>query len=145
MKSIHIIRLVFLSMRHHLNLVMRKYEAKPKQDCAKLIQSCPTLCDYMDCRLPGSLSMGFFRQEYWSGLPCPPPADLLTQGSNPLLLLFLHWQAFSLLESSGKPLSSSKLYQNEFRFCLWVIVHNSWFKSLLFSGYTYDLSSQFSG
>ena len=23
------------------------------------------------------LSMGFFRQEYWSGLPCPPPGDLL--------------------------------------------------------------------
>ena len=23
-----------------------------------------------------SLSMGFFRQEYWSGLPCPPPRDL---------------------------------------------------------------------
>ena len=22
------------------------------------------------------LSMGFFRQEYWSGLPCPPAADL---------------------------------------------------------------------
>ena len=23
-----------------------------------------------------SLSMGFFRQEYWSGLPFPPPGDL---------------------------------------------------------------------
>ena len=22
------------------------------------------------------LSIGFFRQEYWSGLPCPPPGDL---------------------------------------------------------------------
>ena len=22
------------------------------------------------------LSMGFFRQDYWSGLPCPPPGDL---------------------------------------------------------------------
>ena len=22
------------------------------------------------------LSMGFSRQEYWSGLPCPPPGDL---------------------------------------------------------------------
>ena len=26
------------------------------------------------------LSMGFSRQEYWSGLPCPPPGDLLDQG-----------------------------------------------------------------
>ena len=23
------------------------------------------------------LSMGFSRQEYWNGLPCPPPGDLL--------------------------------------------------------------------
>ena len=23
-----------------------------------------------------SLSMEFSRQEYWSGLPCPPPGDL---------------------------------------------------------------------
>ena len=26
------------------------------------------------CQAP--LSMGFSRQEYWSGLPCPPPRDL---------------------------------------------------------------------
>ena len=25
-------------------------------------------------------SMGFFRQEYWSGLPCPPPRDLPNPG-----------------------------------------------------------------
>ena len=29
------------------------------------------------------LSRGFSRQEYWSGLPCPAPGDLPTQGSNP--------------------------------------------------------------
>ena len=28
------------------------------------------------------LSVGFSRQQYWSGLPCPPPGDLPTQGSN---------------------------------------------------------------
>ena len=28
----------------------------------------------MACQAP--LSMGFSRQEYWSGLPCPPPGDL---------------------------------------------------------------------
>ena len=26
------------------------------------------------------LSVGFFRQEYWSGLPCPPPGDLSDPG-----------------------------------------------------------------
>ena len=27
-----------------------------------------------------ALSMGFSRQEYWSGLPCTPPGDLLDPG-----------------------------------------------------------------
>ena len=29
------------------------------------------------------LSMGFSRQEYWSGLPCPPPGDLPNPGIKP--------------------------------------------------------------
>ena len=29
------------------------------------------------------LSMGFFRQEYWSGLPFPPPDDLPDPGIKP--------------------------------------------------------------
>ena len=32
------------------------------------------------------LSMGFSRQEYWSGLPCPPP-DLLDPGIEPRSLI----------------------------------------------------------
>ena len=48
------------------------------------------------------LSKGFFRQEYWSGLPCPPPGDLPDQGSNSCLLCLLHWQAsFLPLEPPG--------------------------------------------
>ena len=31
------------------------------------------------------LSRGFSRQEYWTGLPCPPPGDLSDPGSNPCL------------------------------------------------------------
>ena len=51
---------------------------------SKSLQSCPTLCDPMDyiaCQSP--LSMGFFRQEYWSGLPCPSPGDLSNPGIKP--------------------------------------------------------------
>ena len=29
------------------------------------------------------LSMGFSKQEYWSGLPCPSPGDLLNPGIKP--------------------------------------------------------------
>ena len=35
----------------------------------------------VDCQAP--LSMGFFRQEYWSGLPFPPPGDLPNPGIEP--------------------------------------------------------------
>ena len=48
------------------------------------------------------LSMGFSRQEYWSGLPSPPPGDLSTQGSNLNLLYLLHWQAGSLAWKAQK-------------------------------------------
>ena len=37
--------------------------------CVLVAQFCPTLCDPMNYSLPGSLSMEFSRQEYWSGLP----------------------------------------------------------------------------
>ena len=42
------------------------------------------------------LTMGFSRQEDWSGLPCPPPGIILTQGWNSRLLRLLHWRACSL-------------------------------------------------
>ena len=40
---------------------------------AKSLQSCLTLCDPIDGSPPGSLSLGFSRQEHWSGLPFPSP------------------------------------------------------------------------
>ena len=40
--------------------------------------------------------MGFSRQEYWSGFHALIEEIFLTQGSNPLLLCILHWQADSL-------------------------------------------------
>ena len=40
---------------------------------SEVAQSYLTLSDPMDCSLPGSSSMGFSRQEYWSGVPLPSP------------------------------------------------------------------------
>ena len=37
--------------------------------------------------LEAPLSMGFSRQEYWSGLPCPPPGDLPKPGIKPESLM----------------------------------------------------------
>ena len=43
-------------------------------------QSCLTLCNPMDLALQAPLSMGFSRQEYWSGCPFPLPGDLPDSG-----------------------------------------------------------------
>ena len=50
--------------------------------CAKLLQSCLPLAHQ------GPLSVGFSREEYWSGLPCPPPEDLPDPGVEPMSLMF---------------------------------------------------------
>ena len=51
------------------------------RDCARLL-SCSVVLDFVTpwtaaCQAP--LSMAFSRQEYWSGLPFPPPEDLPDQ------------------------------------------------------------------
>ena len=66
------------------------------------------------------LSMGLSRQEYWSGLPCPPPGDLPNPRSN---MRLLHWQGDSLPWShwKGSPLSNTEkgsLYRRLDRSCL---------------------------
>ena len=58
---------------------------------AKSLQSCPTLCDPIDGSSPGSpVSLGFSRQEHWSGLPLPSPmherkseSEVAQSGSTP--------------------------------------------------------------
>ena len=44
---------------------------------SEVAQSCPTLRDQ------AALTVGFSRQEYWSGLPFPSPGDLLNPGIEP--------------------------------------------------------------
>ena len=43
--------------------------SQPYVAAAKSLQSCPTLCDPINDSPPGSLSLGFSRQEHWSGWP----------------------------------------------------------------------------
>ena len=64
--------------------------------CAQSLQLCPTLCDSMDCSPPSPLSLGFSRQEYWSGVPCPPPGDPPNAGIEPASPAFFALQADSL-------------------------------------------------
>jgi len=56
----------------------------------------------MDCVAHQALlSMEFSRQEYWSGLPFPPPGDLPGSGVEPKSPLFAG--GFFTAEPPGKP------------------------------------------
>ena len=65
------------------------------------------------------LSMGFSRQEYWSGLPCPRPGDLPDPGMKPFSLVppalagrffttSTTWEIQSSGQESGKHISWNK-------------------------------------
>ena len=54
--------------------------------------------------LQAPLSMGFSQQEYWSGLPFPPPGDLPNPGIEPALLVSPTLAGeFFTTEPPGKP------------------------------------------
>ena len=54
--------------------------------------NCVRLCNPMDRSPPGSSVHGISQQEYWSGLPFPPPGNFPTQGLNLSFLCLLLWQ-----------------------------------------------------
>ena len=75
------------------------------------VQLCAALWT-IACQAP--LSMGFSRQEYWSGLlwDLLLQGIFLTQGLNPCLLHLLHWQASSLQPAPhGKTLYACSITQ----------------------------------
>ena len=78
--------------------------------CVLVSQLCLTLCDPMGCSPPGSSVLGILWQEYWSGLPFPPPGDLPNPATEPAL------QADSLLsETPGKQRSLDLVLKNYIR------------------------------
>ena len=91
----------FLTIILSILILCWKYKAKKKYNrftrqrphtlvnCRKACRALPVLSRFssvclfetlwtIGCQPP--LSMGFSRQEYWSGLPCPPPGDLPDPG-----------------------------------------------------------------
>ena len=42
----------------------------------QVAQSCPALCDSLDCSPQAPLPVAFSRQDHWRGVPCPPPGGL---------------------------------------------------------------------
>ena len=67
------------------------------QGHAKLLQSCLTLCNSMDCSLPGSSAHGILWAKTLEWVAISFSRGIFQiQGWNPHLLSLLHWQASSL-------------------------------------------------
>ena len=84
-----------LPYEHHIILIriqdLTKIHYSPnspvkKESESEVTQSCPTLCDSLTAAYQAPPSMGFSRQEYWSGLPFPSPEIFPSQELNPGLL-----------------------------------------------------------
>ena len=83
----------------------------------KVAQSCPILGDSMDGSPPGSSVYGFSRQEYWSGLPCPPSGDLPDPGIERVSLISpvcsVTGQGTKILTISPTPKQTSQMPETE--------------------------------
>ena len=83
---------------------------------SEVAQSCLTLRDRMNCSLPGTSIHGIFQARVLgknTGVGCHFLLQGIfpTQGSNPQLLHFLHWQVGSLpLSHLQSPCSSCRFY-----------------------------------
>ena len=70
--------------------------------CVQMLSHVQLFVTSWNIAYQASLSMGFLRQEYWSGLPFPPPGIFLIQGSNLHLLCLLHCRRVLYLLSHWK-------------------------------------------
>ena len=79
-------------------------KTRPQRCSVVVVQSLSHVslfCNLLDGCRQAPLSMGFSRQEYWIGLPFPPPGHLPDSGLEPVSW---HWQAGSLpLSHRGSP------------------------------------------
>ena len=71
----------------HTQVSINKSNTIPRHTCS-VLQPCLTLCDHG--LLPTNLSMGFSRQEYWSGCNALLQGIFWTQGWNLCFLRLLH-------------------------------------------------------
>ena len=90
--------------------IQRFHSTFPLKVKLLVAHSCPTLCDPMDCRLPGSsVHRDSPGKNTGGGCHALPQGIAPTQGSNLCLLHSLHWQAGSLpLALPGKASSSRR-------------------------------------
>ena len=79
-------------------------ETNNKLECvhAKSLQYVQLFATLRTVAHQASLSMGFPRQKYWSGLPCPTPGDLPNAGVEPTSLTSPALAQISLLSLKSR-------------------------------------------
>ena len=82
-----------------------------QRQCTK---SCPTLAIPWTVACQAPLSMGFSRQEYWSGLPFPSPGDLPDPGMEPNIRVFSTGSALGIRWSKYWNFRFNIIPSNEF-------------------------------
>ena len=97
----------------------------------KSLQSCPTLCDPMDCSPPGSSVHGILRARTLEWVAISFSRGSSHRGSNLRLLCLLHWQAGSLpLVPPRTTIIITKVettYDDKFSSCLsWDVLMSLW-------------------
>ena len=100
-------------------VILSTWESK-----SEVVQSCPTLCDPMDCSLPGSSLHGIFPGKN-TGVGCHflLQGIFLSQGLSPHLL---HWQVDSLpLSQLGSPQFSSVAQSCQTLWTPWTAAHQA--------------------
>ena len=87
--------------------VLKELLGQQERLCSSVTQSCPTLCDPMDCSLPGSSVHGIFQPRLleWAATSDSRGSSQPREGLKPHLLRLLHWQAGGLFTTAppGKP------------------------------------------
>ena len=109
----------------------------------------PAVCSPLVVAHQAPLSMGFSRQEYWSGLPCLPPGDLPGPGIEPASP-FIGRRILSLLSHRGSPLMGVRVWKRitMFRWLTHIFVGiyfdvASSFTALLLLKYSLQITFQF--
>ena len=96
-------------------------------------KSCPTLVTPLTAAHQAPLSAGFPRQEYWSGVPFPPPGNLPDPGIEPrsptLQAVSSTACRFFLTKPPGKP--SGRIYSLLFLCLIYSCFIRTWFRQHL--------------
>ena len=79
-----------------------------------IAKSCLTLATPWTVASQAPLSMGFSRQEYWSGLPFPLPGDLPDPGIEPVSPAAPALETLSLNYRTGREVQANIIYESHF-------------------------------